>query len=136
MGDIVLSWTTSTSACDWECLSLLDGLNCMLWSYFRIQETPKLHTKVIVVIMESFLLIWNLIRVDKQVKTCMQRGHGRLRNLIVRILFVTSVVYTILLNYVNRMVMETLFWFTIWLPRIGKVFLMMIRILKRALTIP
>ena len=66
MGDIVLSWTTSTSARYWECLSLLDGLNCMLWSYFGIEYTPKLDTKVIVLIMESFFFIWNLIRVDKQ----------------------------------------------------------------------
>ena len=45
MGGIVLSWTTSIRACDWEYLSLLDGLNCVLCSYFGIEDTPKLETK-------------------------------------------------------------------------------------------
>ena len=84
----------------------------------------------------SFFIIWTLIQMHKQVKICMQRSHGRLMNLVVRIFFITSAVYTILYNFLKRIMMETFFLFTIPLLRIGKIFLMMIRIPKAVLTNP
>ena len=136
IGDIIYSWTTSTSACDLECLLLLDGLHCMLWSQLGIEDVPILDTKVFVLIMESFFLVWNLIRVNKQVRTCVQRSHDRLRNLVVRILFIISMIYTTLPNFLNRMVMKMLFFSVRWFSQVGKCFSMVVRILKRIYVIP
>ena len=40
-------------------------------------------------------------------KTCMQRSHDKMRDLIVRVFFITCVVHTILPNFLKRMVVRT-----------------------------
>ena len=67
--DIILSWN-STRAFYSECLLCLPGLNCMLRPHLTIDDSPKLQSKVIVLIMDPFFFDSGLISVEKQFRTC------------------------------------------------------------------